>query len=394
MNVQILSSRAVTVTATNAGVLHRCQHTSQVLGCDMMFSIFLPSTYAVQGSQHVPTLFWLSGLTCTDENFGQKAGATAFAAAEREGVAIVVPDTSPRGDAVANDEEQYDLGQGAGFYIDATQEPWKAHYQMETYIQSELPALVESQWKLSMQLKSICGHSMGGHGALTLALKHPEQWQSVSALAPICHPTACPWGQKAFQNYLGSVQAGSAHDATEILKAQSTPTKYDNILIDQGTEDEFGQAGQLLLQDFEEVARQVGQKITARRQAGFDHSYHFIAAFIADHVKFHSQRLHQAAGKIRATTGPSVSSEFVGRPIVCTAMVARGPKQSLTAETITVDVPGPGEVRVKVVANALCHTDIYTLDGCDPEGLFPCILGHEAGCIVESVGEGCVFVYC
>lgn len=383
MSLKILSSRAVTA---KGGMLHRCQHASSALGCDMIFSIFLPGSYAIQGGAVTPTLYWLSGLTCTDENFTQKAGFAAFAAAEAQGLALVVPDTSPRGDGVA-DDEAYDLGKGAGFYMDATQEPWKPHYQMESYIQSELPALVEKQWKLMPNVKSVMGHSMGGHGALTLSLKHTASWQSVSALAPICNPTTCPWGQKAFENYLGSVEAGKAHDATELLKGKGGAV-FDDILIDEGTDDEFGQAGQLLLSNFEETAASVNQKVTVRRQPGFDHSYHFISAFIADHVNFHSKYLRQAAGKLRAASGPVVSGDTVGKPIQCTAMVARGPKQPLQKETITVDPPGPGEVRVKVVANALCHTDIYTLDGCDPEGLFPCILGHEAGCIVESVGEG------
>jgi S-(hydroxymethyl)glutathione dehydrogenase / alcohol dehydrogenase len=176
---------------------------------------------------------------------------------------------------------------------------------METYISEELPILVQEQWSGvgSNGLKSICGHSMGGHGALTIAWKssnskskqQQKEWVSVSALAPICHPTACPWGQKAFENYLGSVDAGQAHDATLLLQQQDEANRFDDILIDEGTSDNFGQAGQLLLADFEAVADKVGQKITVRRQEGFDHSYYFIAAFIADHIEFHSERLRAAA---------------------------------------------------------------------------------------------------
>jgi S-(hydroxymethyl)glutathione dehydrogenase / alcohol dehydrogenase len=338
-------------------------------------------------------------LTCTDENFCQKAGPMAFAVAESHGLALVMPDTSPRGDTsttVVPNLDQYDLGQGAGFYINANQDPWREHFQMEDYIQTELPNLIESEFKLGGR-KSICGHSMGGHGALTLAFKHPSTWTSVSAFAPICHPTVSPWGRAAFVTYLGSVEAGRPHDATELLLSMSqngNTLPFDDILIDEGTDDEFAVAGQLKLEDLEAAAKTVRQKMTVRRQPGGDHSYHTIGAYIGDHIQFHAQKLRAAKQKFTATTtttGPyDYPTEFVGQSITCTAMVARGPKLPMTAETITVDPPQAGEVRVKVIANALCHTDIYTLDGHDPEGLFPCILGHEAGCIVESVGEGYV----
>lgn len=365
--VEIVKTRVVTAAG---GVLHRCEHSSSATGTKMVFSIFLPSFYTIQNCK-IPALFWLSGLTCTDENFSQKAGA--FDAAEKHGVALVIPDTSPRGADVPNDDG-YDLGQGAGFYIDATQEPWAKHFKMESYIACELPCLVEEKWKLGGQ-KSVFGHSMGGHGALTMALKYPSLWTSVSAFAPICHPTKCPWGEKAFKNYFGSVEAGKAHDATELLKEKGA--LFDDILIDEGVDDEFGQAGQLLLADFEEAAKEVNQKLTVRRQPGHDHSYFTIASFVEDHIAFHAKQLQ----KVAATRSYEVPEGTVGKPIVCKAMVARAAKQPLTEETITVDPPKAGEVRVKVMANALCHTDIYTLDGHDPEGLFPCILGHEAGCV-------------
>jgi S-(hydroxymethyl)glutathione dehydrogenase/alcohol dehydrogenase len=228
---------------------------------------------------------------------------------------------------------------------------------------------------------------MGGHGALTIALKDPASWVSVSAFSPICNPTNCPWGQKAFTAYLGSIEAGKAHDATCLLQERSTPVvEFDDILIDQGTADEFLE-NQLQPDALEEAAKRCGQKVTVNMREGFDHSYHFIAAFIESHVEFHGKRLRKKQQLIMS----QVTFDFAatqGRPIQCKAMVARAPKEPLTEETITVDPPRAGEVRVKVMANALCHTDVYTLDGMDPEGLFPCILGHEAGCIVESVGEG------
>jgi S-(hydroxymethyl)glutathione dehydrogenase / alcohol dehydrogenase len=217
---------------------------------------------------------------------------------------------------------------------------------------------------------------------LTLALKgEPGSWCSVSAFAPICHPSKpSPWGEKAFKAYFGSVEAGKDHDATELIQKPGKAGMFDDILIDEGTADEFGKAGQLLLEDFEEAAKNVGQKLTVRRQQGFDHSYHFIATFIADHVAFHAKKLRKVEGALTAKSAKQVSDTMAaagtaGKPIECKAMVARGPKQPLTLETITVAPPKAGEVRVKVIANALCHTDIYTLDGHDPEGLFPCILG-------------------
>ena len=386
----ILSTTTVT---PQGGRLLRVKHSSDSTGTDMTFAIFLPSVYEkCSGSESliIPAIYWLSGLTCTDQNFSQKAGGPAFAKAESEGIAIVLPDTSPRGEGVA-DDNAYDLGTGAGFYIDATNDPWAKHYKMETYVSKELVSLVEAKWGVGRNgVRSICGHSMGGHGALTLSFKAvPGTWASVSAFAPICHPTACPWGQKAFTNYFGSVELGNDHDATLLLQKHGKPF-FDDILIDEGTDDEYAKS-ELLLADFETAAQKVGQKLTVRRQKGFGHSYYTMAAFIADHIDFHAKRLRQAGQKaalnrVSTEVMELQSADTAGKPIKCKAMVARAPKQPLVFEEITVDPPKAGEVRVKVVANALCHTDIYTLDGCDPEGLFPCILGHEAGCIVESVG--------
>ena len=229
---------------------------------------------------------------------------------------------------------------------------------------------------------------MGGHGALTVALKDPSNWVSVSAFSPICNPSKVPWGEKAFKAYLGSVDAGEAHDATCLLiQGGSGASKFDDILIDQGTDDEF-LVNQLSPEAFQTAADTVGQKVTLNMRKGFDHSYHFIAVFIEDHVAFHGKRLRAKVGTLRSAEAGYDFSLTQGKPIECKAMVARQACEPLGEETITVDVPRGGEVRVKVMANALCHTDIYTFDGHDPEGLFPCILGHEAGCIVESVGPG------
>jgi S-(hydroxymethyl)glutathione dehydrogenase / alcohol dehydrogenase len=256
---------------------------------------------------------------------------------------------------------------------------------MYTYITTELPLLLNSEFSLSD--KSICGHSMGGHGALTIAFKNPSEWVSVSAMAPICNPTDCDWGTKAFRTYLGTVSAGTEYDASCLLSDRSTSlAEFDDILIDQGTDDPF-LTDQLKPGALQVAAEKCGQKISVNMRAGYDHSYHFIAAFIEDHVEFHGKRLRKSR-QIQRSTRIHNFSDTQGKPIICKAMVARRPKVPLSEETITVDPPKAGEVRVKVIANALCHTDIYTLDGNDPEGLFPCILGHEAGCIVESVGEG------
>ena len=260
---------------------------------------------------------------------------------------------------------------------------------MYDYITQELPAVLKSEWGIG-QVKSITGHSMGGHGALTIALKTPADWVSVSAFSPICNPTQCPWGNKAFIAYLGSVEAGQDHDATCLMSKQNTNIKaFDEILIDQGTTDEFLNE-QLKLDHFRQAADKCGQNVTIHMREGFDHSYHFIAAFIESHVDFHGKRLNKKVQQLSCAVNdnPYDFTATHGKPITCKAMVARAPKMPLTEEEIIVDPPKAGEVRVKVVANALCHTDIYTLDGHDPEGLFPCILGHEAGCIVESVGEG------
>jgi S-formylglutathione hydrolase len=260
------------------------QHRSQVLNCDMRFAIFLPPEATPENP--VPVLYWLSGLTCTDENFMQKAAA--FQKAAELGIAVVAPDTSPRGEGVPDDPEgAYDFGLGAGFYLNATQAPWKEHYQMYSYVVDELPELVENHFPVS-GLRAISGHSMGGHGALTIGMKHPDQYASISAFSPICHPTIVPWGRKAFRNYLGEdTTQWAEYDAVELLKSRRVSTP---MLVDQGDADTFLR-GQLLPETLEEAAKEAGANLTLRMHAGYDHSYFFIQSFIAEHLEFHAQYL-------------------------------------------------------------------------------------------------------
>jgi len=282
MSVSTLSKTRV--GGPNGGYYHRIKHASSSTKTDMIFGLYLP----LKKTPKTPVLYWLSGLTCNDTNFGDKAGSRAFNAAEKAGIAMVLPDTSPRSDD-NNDVpnvDSYDLGVGAGFYVNATEAPYNTHYHMYKYITEELPQLIEKEFDLGPK-KSICGHSMGGHGALTIALKNPSEWESVSAFAPICNPTNCPWGEKAFTAYLGSVEAGKVHDATCLLTEK---TKYDDILVDQGDADNFLKE-QLKPEALQAAADKCGQKITINMREGFDHSYHFIAAFIEDHVEFHGKRL-------------------------------------------------------------------------------------------------------
>jgi len=384
-----ISDDAVTTIQLTPGCYHRLIHDSTSTKTPMNFGLFIPSNY--DSTKITPALYWLSGLTCDDTNFADKAGSKAFETAERMKIAIVIPDTSPRNDLTIPNESSYDIGIGAGFYLNATNPPYDKHYHMYSYITQELPTLMETQFQIGTNnLKSISGHSMGGHGALTIAFKSPSQWISVSAFAPICHPTESPWGQKIFNTYLENVEDGQDYDAVCLLLGESKKihTNFDTILIDQGTKDEFLEQ-QLKPETLIKAANQVSQSIQVNYRNGFDHGYHFVSAFIADHVEFHGKRLSQEIMKEELNNEPHNKNmtQFKEEPIKCQAMIARAPKQPLSLETITVLPPKFGEVRVKVIANALCHTDVYTLDGWDPEGNFPCILGHEAGCIVESVGE-------
>lgn len=262
------------------GRQQRWRHDSTTLNCAMTFSIFLPPT------ENPPVLFWLSGLTCNDENFTTKAGAQRIAA--ELGIALVMPDTSPRGDAVA-DDAGYDLGKGAGFYLNATEQPWARHYRMYDYIRDELPALIQSGFAVSERC-AISGHSMGGHGALVLALKNPGTYTSVSAFAPIVNPTQVPWGQKAFTHYLGEdEQKWQEWDSCALMLASDSANAIP-MLIDQGDADQF-LAGQLQPAVFAEAARQKDWPLTLRIQPGYDHSYYFIASFIEEHLRFHAEHL-------------------------------------------------------------------------------------------------------
>lgn len=259
-------------------------HQSRALNCEMRFAIYLP--LEATEDNPVPVLYWLSGLTCTDENFMQKAGA--FKKAAELGIAIVAPDTSPRGEGVPDDpEEAYDFGLGAGFYLNATQEPWQEHYQMYSYIVDELPQLIEANFPVSKR-KAISGHSMGGHGALTIGIKNPTAYSSISAFSPICHPMAVPWGQKAFRNYLGEDKTQwQQYDAVELMKSHLVTTP---MLVDQGNADSF-LSEQLKPETLQSAAIEAKADLTLRIQPGYDHSYYFIQTFIDEHLEFHAKYL-------------------------------------------------------------------------------------------------------
>ena len=257
------------------------RHRSEVLGCDMTVGVYLPPQVE-QGP--CPVLYWLSGLTCTEQNFITKAGAQRYAA--EHGIILVAPDTSPRGEDVA-DAEGYDLGKGAGFYVNATQAPWASHYRMYDYIVDELPAWVEAD-PMASGRRAISGHSMGGHGALTIALKNPGRYRSVSAFSPIVAPMQVPWGQKAFAAYLGDDrEAWKAWDTVELIRQAREQLP---LLVDQGDADEFLQ-GQLKPELLQAAAAEAGHPLTLRMQPGYDHSYYFIASFIGDHIAHHAAAL-------------------------------------------------------------------------------------------------------
>lgn len=262
------------------GAMSVHDHESAVCGCSMRFAVYTPP-----GEGPFPVLWYLSGLTCTWANVMEKAGLQKYAA--EHGVIVVAPDTSPRGEHVANDEA-YDLGQGAGFYLTATQEPWAQHYRMDQYITDELPPLIAANFPADMSKQGIFGHSMGGHGAITLHLKYPETYRTCSAFSPIVAPARVPWGQKALEAYLGPLSvAWEAYDSCELVKERHSSAL---ILIDQGEADQFLEE-QLRPELFLEACRAAGQNVTLRRQEGYDHSYWFIASFMEDHMVHHARAL-------------------------------------------------------------------------------------------------------
>lgn len=272
----------ISVNKSFGGWHKQYSHQSKTLNCVMRFAIYLPPQ--VSNGEKVPVLYWLSGLTCTDENFMQKAGAQRMAA--ELGIAIVAPDTSPRGEGVA-DDEGYDLGMGAGFYVNATQAPWNRHYQMYDYVVNELPTLVEAAFPVSNK-RAISGHSMGGHGALTIGMLNPERYSSMSAFSPICNPVNAPWGIKAFSAYLGKDKTlWSAHDASELMRnaSQFIPAK-----VDQGGADDF-LSEQLMPEALEAAAKVNDYPLVLAVHEGYDHSYYFISSFIEEHLRFHAQHL-------------------------------------------------------------------------------------------------------
>ncbi|NET55763.1 MAG: S-formylglutathione hydrolase [Symploca sp. SIO2E6] len=259
-------------------------HQSQTCQGEMRFAVYQPPQAQ---SQRVPVLYFLSGLTCTEENFMIKAGAQRFAA--KYGLMLVAPDTSPRNTGIEGEDDDWDLGTGAGFYVDATVEPWSSHYKMYSYVVRELPAIIAEHFPTQANRQGICGHSMGGHGALICALRNPGQYKSVSALAPITAPMRCSWGQKAFTTYLGSEQENwRAYDASELVL---TAASNRPILIDQGTVDPFLEKQQLLPEVFEAACKKANQPLTLRLQVGYNHSYYFIATFIEEHIRHHAVAL-------------------------------------------------------------------------------------------------------
>ena len=281
-----MSFRVVSEHACYGGMQRFYEHASRVIGLPMRFSIYLPKACAIQ---KVPALVYLAGLTCTEETFPIKGGAQRLAS--ELGIALIAPDTSPRGAGFEGESDSWDFGVGAGFYLDATQAPWSKHWRMESYLMEELlPAICESLPIVSDRI-GIFGHSMGGHGALTLALRHPGRFMSVSAFSPICAPTEAPWGRKAFGCYLGSdSQAWIAHDATQLMAMQTEAPWPEGVLIDQGLLDKF-LVEQLHPHRFEVACAKAGQPLTLRWHVGYDHGYFFIQIFMADHLRHHHRIL-------------------------------------------------------------------------------------------------------
>ena len=279
---------------------HRCfdgtqrfrEHDSRATGRPMRFSVYLPP--GATPERPVPALVYLAGLTCNEETFPTKAGAQRRAA--ELGLALVAPDTSPRGANVPGEADSWDFGVGAGFYLDATEAPWAANWRMESYLIDELLPLLAGALPIDVSRLGLFGHSMGGHGALTLALRHPGVFRSLSALAPLCAPMRCPWGEKAFTGYLGADRTRwGEHDATVLMENQPMPPYPGGILVDQGLDDKFLAAGQLRPELLEAACAAIGQPLTLRRHAGYDHGYYFVQSVVADHLAHHARQLGGAA---------------------------------------------------------------------------------------------------
>lgn len=300
----LFNSFAGSVTVKNTWKVHGGQltqliHSSTSTLTEMRFSVFLPSTASSAAEASIPALYWLSGLTCTDENFAQKATA-AFKVANKLNIAIVLPDTSPRGANCEGDKESWDFGEGAGFYLNATNPAYSTHYNMDTYVSQELHSVVQTQFPCIGSRRSVMGHSMGGHGALTLYLRHVGLFESVSAFAPISNPMNCPWGKKAFSKYFGEQTLGNngelwaSHDATELVKTfeKRGGDISKPILIHQGLGDNFYKQGQLLPESLIEACKTSGVELQYHGVEGYDHSYFFISTFIEEHVEFHGAILN------------------------------------------------------------------------------------------------------
>ncbi|MGA9657885.1 MAG: S-formylglutathione hydrolase [Asticcacaulis sp.] len=273
------------------GIIYFIKHNSAAIQGSMSVSVFVPDVAEIRTDAPFPALYWLSGLTCTAQNFTEKAAA--YRKASELGLVIVAPDTSPRGEGVANDEA-YDLGQGAGFYLNATQSPWKDHFQMEAYITHDLIEAIEDNFPVDPKRRAIFGHSMGGHGALTIAMNYPHLYKSISAFSPIASAMHAPWGEKALEAYLGPDHSEWERYDAALLMAQGKGLPFDEILVDQGLSDPFVDV-QLMPHLLEQAAEASGQNLTLRYHEGYDHSYYFIQSFIDDHLEFHARHLMQGA---------------------------------------------------------------------------------------------------
>jgi len=283
-------------------------HSSPETGCTMRFGVFMPPQ-AASASAPVPVLYWLSGLTCTEENFIVKAGAQRVAA--ELGIAIVTPDTSPRGIDLPGIADSYDFGNGAGFYVDATQAPWSRHFRMYSYITQELPWLITANFSVDPSRAGVFGHSMGGHGALTLALRNPQLYKSVSAFAPIASPMRCPWGEKALTGYLGPErEAWREYDATALIESRGW--KGTPLLVDQGTKDQF-LATQLRPELLRDTCERAGVALDLRMREGYDHSYFFIASFVEEHLRFHARNLSRKSVLPAKDDGDTGTAGYRGR---------------------------------------------------------------------------------